>query len=160
MTLHDDLARRYESGAYARGLGVRVVDVGDDLVRLALPFAEGNSNPGGALHGGVAPSLVLIGGAAVAEANGAAAEERSTIDVSVAYLAAAINEGVVAEARVLRRGKELTFVEVDVRTAAGKPFARGLSARRLAPATAGDRLIAGRESIRTAIQTEAPRFTK
>jgi uncharacterized protein (TIGR00369 family) len=93
-------------------------------------------------------------------ANGTVAEERSTIDVSVAYLAAAINEGVVAEARVLRRGKELTFVEVDVRTEAGKPIARGLSARRLAAATPGDRLIAARERIETASETAAPRFTK
>ena len=160
MTLHDDLARRYESGPYARALGVRVESVSDEAVRLVLPFVEGNSNPGGALHGGVAASLVLVGGAAVAEASGAVGDERSTIDVSVAYLAAAIKEGVVADARVLRRGKELTFVEVDVRTEAGKPIARGLSARRLAPATPGDRLIAGRESIRTASGGSPPGFTK
>ena len=160
MSAHHDLARRYESGAYASGLGVRVASVSDETVQLVLPFADGNSNPGGALHGGVAASLVLIGGALVAEANGTVAEERSTIDLSVAYLAAAVNEGVVAEARVLRRGKELTFVEVEVRTEAGKPIARGLSARRLAAATPSDRLIAGRESIRTASETAVPRFTK
>jgi uncharacterized protein (TIGR00369 family) len=160
MSAHDDLARRYESGSYARALGVRVDSVSDEAVRLVLPFADGNSNPGGALHGGVAASLVLIGGAAVAEASGAAGEERSTIDVSVAYLAAAIKEGVVADARVLRRGKELTFVEVDVRSEGGKPIARGLAARRAAPATTSDRLIAGRESIQTASDGSPPGFTK
>jgi uncharacterized protein (TIGR00369 family) len=49
---------------------------------------------------------------------------------------------------------------VDVRTEAGKPIARGLSARRLAPVTPGDRLIAGRESMRPASATDVPRFTK
>ncbi|MGE4606118.1 MAG: hypothetical protein AAEJ52_05190, partial [Myxococcota bacterium] len=39
------------------------------------------------------------------------------------YLAAAIDEGIVAEATLLRRGKELVFVEVDVATDAGKSIA-------------------------------------
>jgi len=161
MAPHRELADRYESGAYARGLGVRVASVTDGVVRLVLPFAEGNSNPGGALHGGVAASLVLIGAAAVAEAGSdAAAAERSTVDASIAYLAAAINEGVVAEARVLRRGKELTFVEVDVRTDAGKPIARGLAARRLAPATPSERVQNAQASVRTASDSPPPGFTK
>jgi uncharacterized protein (TIGR00369 family) len=44
--------------------------------------------------------------------------------MQVSYLAAAIDEAVVAEARLLRRGKELCFVSVDVATEAGKPIAR------------------------------------
>lgn len=161
MRAHQELADRYESGAFARGLGVRVAGVTDDAVRLVLPFAEGNSNPGGALHGGVAASLVLIGGAAVADAGSdAVAAERSTVDASIAYLAAAINEGVVAEARALRRGKQLTFVEVDVRTDAGKPIARGLAARRLAPPTPSERLKNASASIRTASDAAPPAFTR
>ena len=41
----------------------------------------------------------------------------------VNYLAAAINEGIVANATLLRRGKELVFAEVDVATEAGKSIA-------------------------------------
>jgi uncharacterized protein (TIGR00369 family) len=161
MHAHGELAARYESGAYAHGLGVRVVDVTNEAVRLVLPFAEGNSNPGGALHGGVAASLVLIGAAAVADAGAdAAAAERSTIDVSIAYLAAAINEGVVAEARTLRRGKELTFVEVDVRSEAGKPIARGRAARRLASPAPSDRIQNAAPAVRTASASALPGFTK
>ncbi|HWP66880.1 MAG TPA: PaaI family thioesterase [Candidatus Limnocylindria bacterium] len=160
MSSPDELTRRYEEGGYVRALGVRVAAVSEEVVRLELPFAEGNSNPGGALHGGVAASLVLIGAAAAAEASGAETPERSTVDVSVAYLAAAIEEAVTAEARVLRRGKELTFVEVDVRTGAGKPIARGLAARRLAGDTPADRLLVARDAARVPDDAARPGFTK
>jgi 1,4-dihydroxy-2-naphthoyl-CoA hydrolase len=161
MHAHGELAARYESGAYVQGLGLRVERVTHDAVSLVLPFADGNSNPGGALHGGVAASLVLIGAAAVADAGSdTAAAERSTVDVSIAYLAAAVNEGVAAEARALRRGKELTFVEVDIRTEAGKPIARGLAARRLAPPAPADRIENAPVDVRTASPSRPPAFTK
>jgi uncharacterized protein (TIGR00369 family) len=157
----DELAARHASGEYARALGARVAGVWDDGARLVLPFAEGNSNPGGALHGGVAASLVLMGGALAGDAGGeASAVERSTVDVSIAYLAAAINEGVVAEARTLRRGKELVFVEVDVRTEAGKAIARGLVARRLAPPSPAERVRAARADLPAGSDASPPGFTR
>jgi uncharacterized protein (TIGR00369 family) len=139
-----------------------VSEVTSEGARLVLPFAAANSNPGGALHGGVAASLVLIGSALVADAGrqDGRAPERSTVDASISYLAAAINEGVVAEARALRRGKELTFVEVDVRTEAGKPIARGLTTRRLAPVSPPDRVRSARERIPDAHDAAPPGFTK
>ena len=47
--------------AYSKALGVELESVSDSTVELRLPFRESNSNPGGALHGGVAASLSLIG---------------------------------------------------------------------------------------------------
>jgi uncharacterized protein (TIGR00369 family) len=45
------------------------------------------------------------------------------VSVQVNYLAAAKSQGVEAEARLLRRGKELCFVEVDVRGEDGRAIA-------------------------------------
>jgi uncharacterized protein (TIGR00369 family) len=45
----------------------------------------------------------------------------------VNYLSAAIGEGVVAEARLLRRGKQVCFVEIRVETEQGKPIAMATS---------------------------------
>ena len=50
-----------EKSDYARALGVRLVELSAGEARLSLPFREENSNPGGALHGGWAASLGLIG---------------------------------------------------------------------------------------------------
>jgi len=162
MSSYDALATRYESAPYNRALGLCVQEVTPALVRLALPFAEGNSNPGGALHGGVAASLVLVGGALVADAGveDDAMRMGTTVDASITYLAAAINEGVVVSARPLRRGKGLTFAEIDVQTEAGKPIARGLAARRLAPPAPADRVRRTREAAAPAGGAEPPRFTR
>jgi uncharacterized protein (TIGR00369 family) len=129
---------------YADGLGVRVERAGDGAVRLHVPFRDANANPGGALHGGVAASLVAIGGAEAAGGQGA------VVDATVHYLAAAIEEDVVADARVLRRGKELAFVAVDVATGAGKAIASGLVVWR-----GGDDGPADRQRLATAAATAA-----
>jgi uncharacterized protein (TIGR00369 family) len=112
-------------GPYVRALGVRVEELTDAVVRLGLPFRDTNSNPGGALHGGCAASLGLIGGHALAgHVLGAAAGPFMTASVHVSYLAAAINEDVVAVSTLARRGKELCFAETRVETAEGKPIAQ------------------------------------
>ena len=136
-----------ESSPYALALGVETRGVAPDRVRLHLPFREGNSNPGGVLHGGVAASLVTLAGQAVARATlGPEAAPFHTWGVEVAYLAAAKQEAVEVEAARLREGKELVFVDVAVRGADGRPIAQGLVAARARfgapapepPAAAGD----------------------
>ena len=116
-----------ESG-YSVGLGVRLERLAEDSARLLLPFKEENSNPGGALHGGCAASLAAIGGQAVTRAAlGPEAGPWHTCGLQVNYLSAAIGEGVVAEARLLRRGKQVCFVETRVETEQGKPIAMATS---------------------------------
>jgi len=127
----DDVRDWVEGSPYTAALGVgldRVEGLGPDAsqgaVRLVLPFLEGNTNPGNVLHGGVAASLAATGAGAVARAAlGSEAGPFHLAQIQVAYLAAAREETVVAEARLLRRGKALCFVEVDVATEAGKPVA-------------------------------------
>jgi len=116
-----------ESG-YSLGLGVRLERLAQDSARLLLPYKEENSNPGKALHGGCAASLAVIGGQAVTRAVlGPEAGPWHTCGLQVNYLSAAIEEGVVAEARLLRRGKQVCFVETRVETEQGKPIAMATS---------------------------------
>lgn len=120
-----------EESPYAAALGVQLSELSEERARLALPYADQNSNPGKALHGGVAASLSAIGAQAVTRAAlGPDAGPFHSAALQVNYLSAAIGEPVVAEARLLRRGKALCFVEVDVATAAGKPIAHATSAVR------------------------------
>jgi uncharacterized protein (TIGR00369 family) len=110
---------------YADALGIEVETLEAERAVLRLPFREANANPGGALHGGVAASLAVVGAQAVTRA--ALGEESGpwhTAGIQVSYLAAAINEAVTAEARLLRRGKEICFVDVEVATADRKAIAR------------------------------------
>jgi len=113
-----------EKSPYSATLGIGVVECSEEGAILSLPYKDENSNPGRALHGGCAASLAIVGAQAVARtALGESAAPWHTFALQVNYLAAAIGEDVRAEARLLRRGKELCFVEVDVATLQGKSIA-------------------------------------
>jgi uncharacterized protein (TIGR00369 family) len=113
-----------EKSPYTASLGIALESLSDEEATLALPFKDENSNPGRALHGGCAASLAIAGAQVVARAAlGEASGPWHSFGLQVNYLAAAIGEDVRAWARLLRRGKELCFVEVDVATVDGKPIA-------------------------------------
>ena len=122
----DWLRRWLEDSPYGAALGVRPEAISEEGATLVLPFAPENSNGDEALHGGVAASMIDLAGQAVARAVlGEASGPWHTTAIQVAYLSAALGEAIRAEARLLRRGKELAYVEVEVSTEQGKPVARG-----------------------------------
>jgi hypothetical protein len=69
------LAARSEAVPYHASLGIRVDDVEADRVRIRIPYADANSNPGRALHGGVYASAIhaagVLAAAGLADAAGA-----------------------------------------------------------------------------------------
>ncbi len=126
------LATHVERAPYGAHLGVVVDDIALDRVTVRVPYKDENSNPGRALHGGVAASTIDIAGVLAAlTAHPGGVAEGGTLDLSVTYLAAAIGEDIVARAEVLRRGKEIVYSAVDVRNDAGKRIAQGLVTYRL-----------------------------
>lgn len=122
------LAARCERVPYNQRLGVRVESIETERVRVRVAYKDDNSNPGRALHGGVAASTINIAGTLAAWTGLEARPtlETGTLDLSVNYLAAAIGEDIVATAEVIRRGKEIVYSDVDVRNDAGKRIAKGL----------------------------------
>lgn len=141
MTDHDTTHRLLVS-PYATLLSAEIDEVQDEFVRIRIPFREDISNPGGALHGGVMASAIGFA-ATAASLNGtetASHQESSLLDLTVHYLAAAIQQDIFATATVLRRGKELTYCRVDVGTDSGKAIATGLAAHRLADIASGSGL--------------------
>src|SRR5689334_20786406 len=132
---------------YAARLGIVVEAADAEHARVRVPYQDENSNPGRALHGGVAASTIDIAGV-LAASHGlgeAQRQDAGTLDLAVDYLAAAIGEDIVADAHILRRGKEIVYADVDVRNDAGKSIAKGLVTWR-----ALDRPPAGAERQRVA----------
>jgi uncharacterized protein (TIGR00369 family) len=120
----DEIHKWIEESPYSRYLGIQLEYVDEKIARFKLPYRDENSNPGKALHGGCAASLGAIGGQVIARAAlGIESGPWHTAQMQVSYLAAAIGEDVVAEARLLRRGRELCFVGIEVSTGEGKPIA-------------------------------------
>ncbi|HKE10557.1 MAG TPA: hotdog fold thioesterase [Myxococcota bacterium] len=122
-----DAARRWlEKSPYAQTLGVQLEALTPSSARLVLPYREDNTNPGRALHGGVAASLVALGAQSLARAAlGDSAGPWHTCALQVSYLAAAIGEAVEAHATLLRKGKELCVIEVELETPDRKQIAHG-----------------------------------
>jgi uncharacterized protein (TIGR00369 family) len=113
-----------ERSPYSAALGAKLELLAEGRARLRLPFAEANSNGDGVMHGGCAASLSALGAQAVTRASlGDDSGPWHVAALQVNYLAAAKQQGVVAEARLLREGKALCFAEVDVAGEDGRAVA-------------------------------------
>ena len=85
-------------------------------------------NAGGVLSGGAGASLVIMAGALAAWSamDLQAKTDFRFVDLALHYLDAGRDDDVVAEAAVLRRGRDLVFVDVAARARGGVPICRGL----------------------------------
>ena len=120
----DWIRKWVEESPYTASLGVELANLAEGKLTLRLPYRDTNSNPGKALHGGCAASLGIVGAQAVTRSTlGEELGPFHTTSLQVNYLAAAIGEEIHADATLLRRGKNMCFVEVDVATGEGKSIA-------------------------------------
>ena len=128
-TRYLDRARaRFARVAFAERLGVTIVELAYDRAVLVMPYTAEHMNAGGVLNGGASASLVTIAGtlAAWAGVDVDAKTDLRCVDLSVQYLDAGREDDVIAEARVLRRGRDVVFLDVALRSRAGGPICRGL----------------------------------
>src|SRR6059058_2842042 len=127
------LARGWlESSPFVALLGSRLERMEPDRADLSMPFSDSLPTLGDIVHGGAISSLIDTA-AATAAWSGAEVPEKiraSTIGMTVEFLAPARGRGVVADARVLRRGA-VTFIAVDVTEDAGEAVATALVTYRL-----------------------------
>jgi uncharacterized protein (TIGR00369 family) len=124
----DVLAAYIEHSPFAVHLGLRTEAIEPDHVRLALPFQEQLVTVGDVVHGGAISSLVDTA-ATVAAWSGLESVENArgtTISLTVTFVAAARARDLVADARVVRRGKTICFCEIDVEDGDGTTVAQGL----------------------------------
>lgn len=113
---------------YVRHLGIQLTCMQRDQATLTLPFSETVITIGTIVHGGAIASLIDTA-AMVAAWSGAevsASTRGTTVALTVNYLAAAQQEDIHATARVLRRGRSLVYLDVEVESASGTLVAKGL----------------------------------
>jgi uncharacterized protein (TIGR00369 family) len=114
-------------------LGMRLVDVQPGRATLIMPFAEQLITIGTTVHGGAIASLIDTATmvAAWSEAEVTSNPRGSTVALTVNYLAAANAEDLQATASVLRRGRSLVYLDIEVRGASGALVAKGLATYKL-----------------------------
>ena len=120
---------RAQANLFWRYLGVQVDDAGEGWVRLRVPVTDALRNSAGApVHGGALAALVdmAVGGAlGTTHENAAGGVGQTTLDLNVSFLAAAGDGDIVAEGRLLRRGRSIAFGEARISDGAGKLVAVG-----------------------------------
>lgn len=113
---------------YVGHLGMQLTEMQQDMAVLTLPFASALVTIGTTVHGGAIASLIDTAAMVAAWSDTAVPENMrgSTVSLTVTYLAPAVSEDISATARVLRRGRSLVYLDVEVQSASGISVARGL----------------------------------
>lgn len=127
------IAELMPSTPYLAGLGIVIERYEPDEATVRLPFRPDLTNDGTYYHGGVIAAVMDTTGAAAAWSNhdfdkGARA---STVAMSLQYVGACKRSDLVCHARVVRRGKELTFTEISATDADGNVVAHGVQTYRI-----------------------------
>jgi len=119
---------------YLSWLDLRFERYEPDQVVMRLPFRHELTNDGTYYHGGVVAAALDTTGAAAAWSNhdfnkGVRA---STVAMSLQYVGAAKQSDLVCYGKVVRRGKELTFLDITATDADGALVAHGVQTYRIA----------------------------
>jgi uncharacterized protein (TIGR00369 family) len=98
-------------------LGIELETLEPDHAVLRLPWREVLATMGDVVHGGAIAAVADTAGMVAAWSDDTEPESLAgaTASLSVDFLAPARAADVIADARVLRRGRRLCFCEVDVR---------------------------------------------
>src|SRR5438309_11939021 len=107
-----DIIRKFlPTSPYVGHLGIQLTTLQPGVATLTLPFTEAIVTIGAIVHGGAIASLIDTAAmvAAWSDAELPAKARGTTVNISVAYLAAAEHEDIQAVARVLRRGRSLVY---------------------------------------------------
>jgi uncharacterized protein (TIGR00369 family) len=116
-----------------RHLGIRLDELSDDSATLSMPYVDHLATIGTTVHGGAIATLAdtTVMATAWASTDVPSPLRGSTVDLTVHYLSPADGADLVARGRVLRRGRSLVHVAVDVATADGAPVAHAVATYKL-----------------------------
>ena len=136
MTDYEDLAPKFketlltrmqEESPYWTLLGLEIADIKKGWAKVRLPFARKLVHPLGIAHGGAifsaadsAVAMALIG---LVERD----ETFTTVEMKINYLRPFDKGEIMAEARIIHRGRKTALGDVEVRNGDGTLIAKGLA---------------------------------
>jgi len=108
-------------------LGMEVVDVKKGWGKVRLPFTKKLSQPDGYAHGGAifspADAAVAIALLGMIDRS----ETLLTVEMKINYLKSVKEGDIIAEAKVVHKGKRTALGDVEVRNSDGELVAKGLA---------------------------------
>lgn len=127
------IAERIVRGPFGQHVNFELVELAVDRCTVRLPFDPTVANGIGVIHGGAISALVdttAVGAAWASPVN----NERSrgaTVGLNVNYLEPGLKADLLGRARVVRRGRSICIIEVDVHDTDDRHVATGLVTYRL-----------------------------
>jgi uncharacterized protein (TIGR00369 family) len=111
----------------ARLLGFRLASAAPGRVRIEFDAGPQHANPMGTLHGGVFCDIADAAMGMAYASTLADSETFTTVELKINFLAPVWSGRLLADGRVIKRGRSLGLVECDVTDASGRLVARASS---------------------------------
>ena len=108
---------------FSKHLGIEILEAGEGVARLKMPYQHELTNPAGNLHGG---AIATIADSAMAVAIGSVvgtSGRHITVKLKIRYKAAVTDGMIIAEAKVTRRKPRLFLGEAVVTNGDGQVIA-------------------------------------
>ena len=132
--MNDRLAftREYQKKIpFVQHLKILTEELGQGTARLSLPVEKEFTNSLGTVHGGVIMSLLDVALCTAARTLHPDSTGVITIDLSTSFIGGGSGERLFAEARVLKDGRSMSFVEGEARNADGSLVAKAMATVRV-----------------------------
>lgn len=118
-----------------RMLGWKLLDWDAEAQKIKVGFETRKEfrNPGGVIQGGIIAAMIDDAFGPMCILASGRTKRPLTLDLTVSYLAAGNHGKFTCEARIIRQGKSISFVEGELFDATGELVARATSTVRLVP---------------------------
>jgi uncharacterized protein (TIGR00369 family) len=127
-----DFAREYQKQIpFLQHLKIQTDELGQGTARLSLPIERELTNSLGTAHGGVIMSLLDVAVCTAARTLHPDSVGVITIDLSVSFIGGGSGKRLHADARVLKDGRSMSFVEGEAKNEDGSLVAKAIATVRV-----------------------------
>ena len=127
-----DFARDYQKRIpFVSHLKILTETLGEGTARLSVPVEKHLTNSLGSVHGGVIMSLLDVALCTAARTLHPESVGVITINMSTSFIGAGSGERLYADARVMKDGRSMSFVEAEAKNADGTLVAKAVATVRV-----------------------------
>ena len=127
-----DFAREYQKKVpFLQHLKIQTDALGQGSARLSLPIEPQMTNSLGTVHGGAIMSLLDVAVCTAARTLHPESVGVITIDMSVSFIGGGSGKRLLADARVLKDGRSMSFVEGEAKNEDGSLVAKAIATVRV-----------------------------
>ena len=135
-----EFAREYQKKIpFLQHLKIQTDELGQGTARLSLPVEREFTNSLGTVHGGVIMSLLDVAVCTAARTLHPESIGVITIDMSVSFIGGGTGKRLNADARVMRDGRSMSFVEGEAKNEDGSLVAKAIATVRVRHKDKGER---------------------